>query len=179
MYYQLGCDEATMTAYVVPENEPWHSLIDGQLIDPASESPPFKYRYKDPTKSQLFDYYSAPDLMSKRLVSALEQAGVDNLQKFEAELVDEATGQVNSDYWVVNIVGLVECANLDSSKTSELGSGYYFHELVIDPSKTQGLLMFRLAQSGIDILVHQKVATAIEQGKFRGVTLTALSESPY
>jgi hypothetical protein len=178
VYYQLGSDEATMTAYVVAVKRPRKSLIRGRPIDPANESPPFKYRYQDPTKSQLFDYYPVPDLMSKRLVAALESAGVDNLQKFEAELVDEATGQVNTDFWVVNIIGLVECADLNSSKSSELGSSYYFHELVIDPSKAQGLLMFRLAQSAIAILVHQKVASAIEQGKFRGVTLTALRESP-
>jgi hypothetical protein len=178
VYYQLDCDEATMTAYVVAVKRPRKNLIRGLTIDPVGESPPFRYRYKDATNSPLFDFYSGPNLMSKRLVSALEQAGVDNLQKFEAELVDETTGQVNTEFWVVNIVGLVECADLASSRTSELGSSYYFHELVIDPNKTQGLLMFRLAQSGIDILVHQKVATAIEQGKFRGVTLTALSESP-
>src|SRR5947208_530649 len=142
MYYQLESDEPAMTAYITPENECSESLVRGRFIDPTVENLPFRYTYRDPSRSPLFDYYSGDNLMSKRLVDALEKAGADNLQKFETELVDERTGGINKDFWNVNIIGLVSCAAVDFSTTSELGSSYYFHDLIIDPRKIGGLLVF-------------------------------------
>lgn len=178
MYYQLESDEAEMTAFITPENESSESLIMGTLLDAENEELPFRYTYNDPTGSPLFDYYSGDNLMSKRLVAALEKAGVDNLQKFEVELVNEKTGKVNKDFWNVNIIGLVSCAEVDLSETSELGSGYYFHNLVIDPTKVGDLLMFRLAESMMDVLVEERVARAIEAGAFRGVVLNPVDTTP-
>jgi hypothetical protein len=178
MYYQLECDEDTMTAYVTPENESSESLVRGRLIDAEEEILPFRYSYRDPTGAPLFDYYSGDCLMSKRLVEALEKAGADNLQKFEVELVDEQTGKVNTDFWNVNIIGLVACAKLDESQTSELGSSYYFHDLVIDPKKIGEMRIFRLAESLIDVLVDDHVAEQIQAGGFRGIVLNAVKAAP-
>jgi hypothetical protein len=171
MYYQLESDEGGMTAYVKRVHATSYPLIQGVPIDATKEVLPFRYRYRDPYGKPLFDYYSANKLMSRA-------AGVDNLQKFETEMEDETTGKVSADFWTVNIIGLVECANLEASKTSELGSSFYFHDLVISPEKAGDLLMFRLAESMINVLVHEKVAHAIQAGAFRGVVLTPLSTTP-
>jgi len=167
-----------MTAYVTPENECSESLVRGRLIDPTGERLPFRYSYRDPFGNPLFDYYSANNLMSRRLVETLEKAGVDNLQKFETHLVDERTGKINKDFWSVNIVGLVSCADVDLSTTSELGSSYYFHDLILDPTRIGDLLVFRLAESLIDVLVDERVAKQIESGGFRGVVLRSLKTAP-
>lgn len=178
MYYQLESDEPGMTAYVTRVAGSSGSLVRGRFIDPADEQLPFRYTYRDPTGKPLYDYYSGKSLMSKRLIAALEKAGVDNLQQFETELVDETTGAVRNDYSIVNIVGLVSCANIEESTTSELGSSYYFHDLVIDPRKIGDLLMFRLKESMINVLVEEKVAQAIKSGDFRGVLLTPVDTAP-
>ena len=178
MYYQLDCDGPGMTAYINPEGRPIRAPMHGQLVNVAPEKLPIRFKYSDPTGSSLFDYYAGKCLMSKRLVTALEGAGVDNLQSFEAELRNEADGVVNKDYCVINIVGLVTCADVAASKTSELGSTYYFHDLVIDPSRVGDLRIFRLAESLMDVLIHEQVAKSIESKDFRGVILRPVKTTP-
>jgi hypothetical protein len=148
------------------------------MIDPAGENLPFRYSYQDASGHPLFDYYSGDNLMSRRLVVALAQAGVDNLQLFESLLVNQDTGEVRTDYVTVNVVGLVSCASLSDSETSPIGSSHYFHELVIDESKTHGLRLFRLAESFVDILVHESVAHTIMNGPFIGLTFMPVRSSP-
>lgn len=50
-----------------------------------------------------------------------------------------------------------------------------FTRLTIDPGRAQGLLMFRLAESLIDVIVHEKVARAIAAGQFSAVALTGVT----
>ncbi len=171
MYFQLECDENTMTAYLRRENHATNPLINGVFIDPTEEDLPFRVTWEDPTGSPLFDYYSGKNIMSKKMVNVLRQAGVDNLQEFATEMQDKRTGESTNDFVTVNILGMVSCANVAESETSELGSTYYFHDLVIDPAKTGGLLLFRLAESMIDVLVHERVAEALKAAKLRGVVL--------
>lgn len=174
MYFQLECDESKMTAYLKRENHATNSLIDGTFIDPTEEDLPFLVTYDDPTGSPLFDYYSGKSIMSRKMVNALKQAGADNLQEFATEMRNKRTGEVNNDFVTVNLIGLVSCANVSESETSELGSSYYFHNLVIDPAKTGGLLLFRLAESQIDVLVHERVADALKAAKLNGVVLNPI-----
>jgi hypothetical protein len=171
MYFQLECDEQRMSAYLKRENHASNSLVDGAFIDPVQEDLPFRVTYQDPTGSPLFDYYSGKNIMSRKMVDALKQAGADNFQEFATEMIDKQTGQVSHDYVTVNLLGLVSCAKISESDTSKLGSTFYFHDLVIDPAKTGGLLLFRLADSLIDVLVHEKVAIALRAANLRGVVL--------
>lgn len=167
-----------MTAYITPINECSVPLIRGRIIDESTESTPFEYTYDDPTGSPLFDYYSGDCLMSKRLVSVLEKAGVDNLQKFETELIDKNTKARRNDYYTVNIIGLVSCASIEESDTSKIGTSYYFHNLVIDPKKTKGILAFRLAESKIDLMIHENIAREIQANGFLGIELNPVSVRP-
>lgn len=171
MYFQLECDENNMTAYLSCENQSSNSFVDGAFIDPAGEQLPYRVNYEDPTGSPLFDYYSGDNVMSKRMVSILRQAGADNFQEFPTELRNQQTGEVSHDFVTVNLLGLLSCANVAESETSELGSSYYFHDLVIDPARTGGMLLFRLAESMMDVLVHERVARALMDAKLRGVVL--------
>src|SRR4051812_14105237 len=55
-------------------------------------------------------------LFSKRVLDALEGAGVDNIDTYAAEVVDPRTGRVSRDYRATNIIGLIECADMKKSK---------------------------------------------------------------
>ncbi|OHA80417.1 MAG: hypothetical protein A2675_01525 [Candidatus Yonathbacteria bacterium RIFCSPHIGHO2_01_FULL_51_10] len=113
-------------------------------------------------------YWQPIPLMSRRLVAALQEAGVDNLQTFETRLV---TVQGKSPppvdhYLAVNIVGLVKAADLNKSKTNsdvpEKLTSMDFHSLAIDESKTHEQLMFRLAENISAVLVRERVKSFIE-----------------
>ena len=76
---------------------------------------------------------------------------------------------------VVNIVGKVAAADMKQSQAISLGGGQVFTRLTVDPGRAQGLLMFRLAESLIDVIVREKVARAIAAGQFPAVALTPVT----
>lgn len=178
MYYQLECDEHAMTAYLKIENQSSRSFVRGALIDASKEKLPYRVTFDDPTGSPLFDYYSGDFVMSKRMAEVLQKAGADNFQSFPTEMTNKRTGEVSHDYVTVNLLGMVSCARLDASETSELGSSFYFHNLVIDPKKVGDQLLFRLAESKINVLVHERVAAALKAANLRGVVLTPVEQKP-
>ena len=125
---------------------------------------------------RLVDYYSLSSLMSDKLVNLLVESGVDNIQIFPIEIEDASTGEVlNFSYSLVNIVGLVSCAKMDESEHSPIGNSNYFHELQIDEKKTNGQLIFRLAESRFEVIVHEKIAKLINEGGFTGLVAVPCS----
>ncbi len=53
--------------------------------------------------------------MSKRFLELLQQAGIDNFQIFPIIIKSEEGGVVWDNYFGVNILGLISCANLSKS----------------------------------------------------------------
>lgn len=104
-------------------------------------------------------------LMSRRLADAVRAAGVDNIEFYEAEIADEASGAVLRDHLAFNLVGTVAAADLAQSKfTADDGPliTVSFNSLVIAGDKARGALMFRLAESTMGIVVHESVRKVIE-----------------
>lgn len=181
VYYLLDCDMVTMTGYIdqisgpeIPIRGRTFPDTTSKIYDPDDYVFPYQMTFLDKHGKPPFDYYSGSSVMSRRLVKTIEAAGVDNLQKFDVVMTDKTTGAVNHDF-VVNIVGLVAAADMSKSEAIPLGGGQVFTRLEIGPNKPQGLSMFRLAESLISVIVHERVAEAIEKGDFRGVTLARLA----
>lgn len=107
-------------------------------------------------------------LMTRRLVGALRSAGVDNLQAYDTRLKNRPgkNPPPENHYLAVNIVGLIQAADLAKSKTNpdvaETLLSADFHSLAIDPLKARGALMFRLAENVTAVLVHERVKAAVE-----------------
>lgn len=106
-------------------------------------------------------------LFSNRMLEALTDAGVDNLDAYDAVIRDPATGKSWNDYKAVNIVGVVACADLSESKwDAPSGSPLVdtdFDSLAIDERKPGGALMFRLAECVTAIVVDEKVRKSLEE----------------
>jgi len=170
-------------------------LQSGGKIDENELELPLRFTVMDKPwgGSRIADYYSGSDLWSKRLLSIVQSAGVDNLQVLPAEIMKvpadfelgeqggtfppEATGEVVRDWVVVNIVGSVSCADVGASDSSPLADVSYFHKLVVSPAQTGGLKIFRLAECPGDIIVSKEVAEAITAANFTDVSLEPLEES--
>ena len=104
-------------------------------------------------------------LMHIDLIEAIRTAGVDNIDVYDAVIVDPEDGAEWRDWKAVNIVGVVAAADLQKSKFpsgQDPVISMQFDELVINPVEARGLLMFRLAESLSTILVHAKVKDAVE-----------------
>lgn len=117
-------------------------------------------------------YNTEGPTMDVELIKTIQGVGVDNIEVYPAVLVNSETGEEFHDWHAaVNVIGLVSCADIDASRTQPLADTHFFHELKIDMTKTMGLLMFRLAEQPSDIIVHEKVAQAIQKGGFEGLIL--------
>lgn len=156
-------------------------LAMGTLWDVQKDDIDLPYRYTMRVVSgqtpRLYGWYPGSDLMQQRLVDTLQQNGVDNLQLFPTQIHRQDTNEEVHGYVTVNIVGRIACAVMRESKTSPLADVHYFHELTIDPRKTHDLPMFRLHESPMLVLVHERIAKAIEAGGFEGLTLQAVRET--
>jgi hypothetical protein len=182
MYYRFDEDLAVANVYLTQESDEYLSLISGRPLEPAPKTPlRFAMEVDDdedgnPVAPALPAFISEGCLMRDDLLAAIDGAGASNLERFPAVILSPDTGEEISSYRVVNILGLVACASVEESRTEPLADGYFFHELVLDPAKVGDRLLFRLAESPSEIIVHEQLAEAIRAGGFPGVTLTPLEE---
>lgn len=171
-YFRLQSDPLQLTGSIEQDaGPPLYRLARGEVYQAKPASLPFRFS----CSGALCAYYSGDCLMAYELVEALQGVGVDNLQIFPAVLTDSTTAAVREDYAVVNIVGKVAAADLQHSQALSLGGGQVFTALTVDPKRGKDLLMFRLAESLVDVIVHEKVAEAIAARHLRAVALTAVT----
>ncbi len=100
-------------------------------------------------------------LLRDDLVKALRECGVDNFDAYNVAITDPDSGRVYTNYRMVNLIGLVAAADMPKSEAIVHGGvpliDVDFDKLVIDESKTHGILMFRLAESTNGVLVHERL----------------------
>lgn len=183
MYYRLTTDTVRQNVFLRRKSHRFTTMIKGTPL-PDTTPVPFEFSMevdRDVTgrdeAPRMFAFMSEPCVMQNSFLETLRTAGVDNIQAFPAVLTDVRTGQQYTDFVAANVVGMVSCANVAESRTSPLADVYYFHDLVLDPAKTGDLLLFRLAESQLEIIVHEKVAAAIQAAGFEGVVLEPLRET--
>ena len=185
MYYLLETDTRQTNVYM---NQTSHRSLRpflGRSIQLAEPEPIFFKMEVDEDEDEeipetpiLGAYYSGSRLMHRSLVNTLIENGVNNLQLLRASIEDPYNGKIINDYVLFNVIGIVSCANVAESDCDPLAGFYYFHNLVIDPDQTHGLNLFRLAEMPTEVIVHEKIAQAIEQGRFNGILLKPLDEKP-
>lgn len=106
-------------------------------------------------------------LMSKKLANTLTSAGVDNLELFPAIVKNNQTGQT-FEYQVYNVIGLVAAmdrqnSDYESYKNMNPVGGASIYELVLDESRIQDLLLFRLSENISTLVVHETIKNKIEE----------------
>jgi hypothetical protein len=168
MYYNLYCETPEDDDGGYAEIQDNHSVagvdswISGKPLGvKIDEVIRFDVEFVDGYTGPIIEMYRGRVfLMSARLVRALKQAGVDNIECYPAELVNPETGE-RHNYYGVNIIGVVAAADLQKSKwenfDGEAKVDTFFDKLVLNPDKCRGRLMFRLGESLSTIIVHEKV----------------------
>ncbi len=128
---------------------------------------PFEYQI-DAENKVLSSYYSeAIPIMTTTMIEAMQKAGVDNLEVFDATVLDPNTDTVFEHYKSVNIVGTYAAADIDNSEYTNLGIDdedmvdVFFDEMVLRDDIPDDLLLFRLAESTKHIVVHEKVRDSL------------------
>jgi hypothetical protein len=107
------------------------------------------------------EFWDSPvPVMTKRLFTALQQAGVTNIESYHAEISDPAANKTWDNYVAFNIVGKIKAADLKKSSQDPMIP--WFDSVAIDVPATREALLFRLAESVNAIVVHEKVKQHLE-----------------
>lgn len=98
-------------------------------------------------------------LYHDNLKNALQQQGVDNVDYYPVTLRDQNTGEVEGGYWLVNIIGLLDCVDMNKSKVKwwPSGRGFNFLSMVIDEAKTKGAKLFRLKDDPTKVIINEEL----------------------
>jgi hypothetical protein len=124
-------------------------------------------------RKKLF-YDATIPLMHHDLLEALRASGVDNVDAYSAEIVHPVTGETDSEYLAVNVIGTIKAADLAKSKyADESGFGRIdmdFDSLTISEKAAGGALMFRLAECVTGLVVHDTVKRQLEKRGGFGLT---------
>jgi hypothetical protein len=177
-YYVLGATAERKMLLTAPQDptttETWMSGV--KFSKPPAE--PVLVRIKKGYESaDLLDFFGPSTLISNRLHAALLSAGVDNLDVYDAVIRSFDNSVEHKDYKAFNLVGVIRAADMTKSEFSaELPSRLYdasIQKLEIDPNKTRGALMFRLAEYVGAVIVHERVKRAIEDAGLSTVTFSA------
>ncbi|TQV85887.1 imm11 family protein [Aliikangiella coralliicola] len=184
-YFMLECympiewdDIALLKSVYFKAIETWRNDIDSWRMGKrfVSEIPnPIQVKirpgYPDALKEM---YYNDAIIMTKRLVEALQEAGVDNLDTYPCVITNEKTGFRTENYVAVNLIGLVKAA--DISKSNVVGGDEEhlldtdFDGVAIDPKKAKDYLMFRLAENTSAIVIHRSVKEHLVKKGFNMLT---------
>jgi len=111
-------------------------------------------------------------VVSDRMRRALERAGVSNVQYYPARLQAELSEHIESGYWLANVVGRVACVDaVASGLTDDDMTISDCQALVLDPQRTYGLGLFRLAEDPRMIVVAPRVQASLHEAKLVGVLM--------
>jgi hypothetical protein len=180
-FYVMGCEGVfPSTALGTRPDLPRGPWMTGQRITYDVPTPLVYGLDPDYPGELLAMYKSAAPLMRADLLAALSDAGVDNLQLFDAVLRDPLKGTEHKDYKAVNVVGVVAAADLGASQMMGTSDSTLidadFHRLAFREDVPTDLLLFRLAESVNAIVVHDRVKRRIESAGIPGMTFYASNE---
>jgi hypothetical protein len=153
-----------------------YSLTLGEKMPPDFPEPMLFVVDPEMGTSVLPSTFLPEPVFRREFIAALRQAGVDNIDTYEVS-IKGFDGQPIDGYQAVNILGAVSCANLAESEYEELGEGLVFRRLVIDPARTHGLLMFRLAEFRQRILLAEPIKAKLDE-RFPDVAFEEVEASP-
>ncbi len=153
------------------ENDLW---IDGEPI--TFEVPePIYYDLdsKHPGNLKLL-YDSAPiPVMHKSLLDVLADCGVNNIQIYDAVILDLENNIEYTDYRSFNITETISAADIKKSEFMGTSENTMidadFDRLVIDENKCIGRLLFRLAENITAIVVHERIKNEVEKRGLKGI----------
>lgn len=102
-------------------------------------------------------------VFSDSLKKLLTDLGIDNIDYFPAELEHPETKVVEGGYWLVNILGNVECLDTDRSTVIPRATGGMgrLESFYIDPVAAKGFRLFRLHESPRLIIIDGDLKQSI------------------
>lgn len=130
-----------------------------------------EYPPRDIHESAKFTFFS------RKFIDTLASLSVDNIEYFEADVLDTTTNQ-KLDYCAVNILDRINAVDKDNSDLIMVGDNMIDVEImVLDESKIQEHKIFMLAEIPMLIVVHKSIKDIVEKQGLTGFRF--ISEEEY
>jgi hypothetical protein len=97
-------------------------------------------------------------LFHEYFIEELTRLGVDNVQHFPVELTNPE-GEIELAYSLINVIGLLEAVDVNQSVIEPRATGGrgQLYSFKIDPTKTMGQRLFRLAEAPTLIIIDESL----------------------
>ena len=190
MYYVMQMDMGQTSKFIYFRKAP--SGYDSSLLrtgEPLSAPPPLVTLIaEDEEPTAVSDMVLAPSdmlIFSPKLIACLDAEGVENIEYFPIRLVDKKTGNTFDDYRLANIIGSIDCLDVDSSDVTPFEDGGYMSveqfSLLDDsikplPGTKTNPLIFRLGEFKFHLLAHESIKAACEKNNITGVEFVPTEE---
>lgn len=143
---------------MVPGVDSW--ILGSRFVQVPEQ--PLKLQWDPETEGAKKTYYDATiPLMRVDLVAALRAAGVDNLDCYATQIQHPVSGEVDSEYLAVNVVGSIRAADLSKSTFADPSRrrriDMDFDRLALAEEACRGALLFRLGECTTGLLVADRV----------------------
>ncbi len=99
-------------------------------------------------------------VFSSKLRDLVHILSVQNLEYYDLKIVNNKTGETHIDYKITNIIGCVDCVDLEKSELKFFDNGDIkrIRKLVLDKSKIPpDMKIFRLSNRKILTVVHESI----------------------
>lgn len=179
LYSILNCedpDEGYLARLSYMPDDPRRSWILGERFSvPPPEPVRATIRGLDDDDTVMAELWKSPvPVMSRRLLGALQQAGVSNLDVYPAVLSDPSSGKDYDDFVAFNVIGKISAVDLTRSRLApgpvDQRHSMSIDQLLLDEARIQGALMFRLAEAVSTIIVHASIKAHVEGAGFDTLT---------
>ncbi len=183
-YFMFECympidwdDMALLKSQYFKNIDSWRNDIDGwrygrPLVSPIPD--PLVFHIKNGYPNDLKEMYNSDALiMTRTLITALQEAGVTNMDVYPCTIINENTGFSTDEYAAVTLIGLVKAVDLDKSNASgntDSLTDTDFDGLVINANHADTPLLFRLEENSIAIVIHHSVKEYLEDKGFDMLT---------
>lgn len=173
-YYLLERDLKDNSRRIDQSSHFDHSFIMGSLLE-STITPPVIFDVDAECGGRDVPSTFLPQpVFSLQLVDHLRSLGVANLE-IVSVLINVLAGTPPLEgYVLVNVVGVVSCANLNASRFEEFDGMYDFDEIVIDVEAARGHDFFRLAEAPDYLVVSGRIADRIDRTAFSDIKLVPL-----
>lgn len=154
-------------------------LISGRPISQTIVEP-FEFELDlDNDGQRLPTFFTTPAFVAtETFCRHLREAGVDNLQEYRATIANPETGETFDHYRVLNIVGLVACADAAASDVSKLGPDLHFYnEIIVSAAAVpRDIQIFRLAEDPTKIIVDDRLLAFLRTKGYTDIYAEPLAE---
>lgn len=113
-------------------------------------------------------------LFSDNFKNILTNLGVDNIDYYPVIFTNHAGEKENTEYWLANILGLIECLDIENSETSThpLSKKIKIEKnFSLDDSLLSGQKIFRIAEERSFIIISEDVKNQLEKQQLSGVRI--------